>query len=198
MFYQGGGRGGAVEAFCMNNTLLQTSPTPPNNAGTLVDELPTSPLCWTAVKPSFELICDFEENLLSKPPIRATRDPLPRFRESWKTRRSKTNEPPIHRTSPSTCTITRSITLPAGMSCIFFSIFVENRMFSRDLTTSFDQNYVLSTALESPHSGASIGVLILINGDLELFSDNKNKKIKKSPNWAFFSGAERVKPLLLV
>ena len=68
-------------------------------------------------------------------------------------------------------------------------------MFSLNKKTSFDQNYVFNTALESPQPDASNGVFLLINGVLEHFSDNKNQKSKKRLNKSFFLRAERVKKI---
>ena len=59
-------------------------------------------------------------------------------------------------------------------------------MFSLNKKTSFDQNYVFNTALESPQPDASNGVFLLINGVLEHFSDNKNQKSKPRLNKSFF------------
>ena len=65
-------------------------------------------------------------------------------------------------------------------------------MFSLNKKTSFDQNYVFNTALESPQPDASNGVFLLINGVLEHFSDNKNQKSKPRLNKSFFVRSERV------
>lgn len=68
-------------------------------------------------------------------------------------------------------------------------------MFSFNKKSSFDQNYVFNTALESPQPDASNGVFLLINGVLEHFPPDKNQKSKKRLNKSFFLGAERVKLL---
>jgi len=66
-------------------------------------------------------------------------------------------------------------------------------MFSLNKKSSFDQNYVFNTALESPQPDASNGVFLLINGVLEHFPPDKNQKSKKRLNKSFFLRAERVK-----
>jgi hypothetical protein len=66
-------------------------------------------------------------------------------------------------------------------------------MFSLNKKSSFDQNYVFNTALESPQPDAFNRVFVLINGVLEHFSPNKKGKNKIGLNKSFFVRAERVK-----
>ena len=74
-------------------------------------------------------------------------------------------------------------------------VLAQKSMFSLNKKSSFDQNYVFNTALESPQPDAFNRVFVLINGVLEHFSPNKKGKNKIGLNKSFFVRAERVNKL---
>jgi len=71
-------------------------------------------------------------------------------------------------------------------------VLAQKSMFSLNKKSSFDQNYVFNTALESPQPDAFNRVFVLINGVLEHFPPNKEGKCKIGLNKSFFVRAERV------
>ena len=72
-------------------------------------------------------------------------------------------------------------------------VLAQKSMFSLNKKSSFDQNYVFNTALESPQPDAFNCVFVLINGVLEHFPPNKEGKNKIGLNKSFFVRAERAK-----
>ena len=75
-------------------------------------------------------------------------------------------------------------------------VLAQKSMFSLNKKSSFDQNYVFNTALESPQPDAFNRVFVLINGVLEHFPPNKEGKNKIGLNKSFFVRAERVNKVI--